>query len=249
MFERLEDIRRKYDEVKARLADPAFVQDHRAVRDAQKALTEFEPIVEKIEEHQQVESASSRARRELTRVASRRATSSTRWRRPSRATLTVRSSTAIEEELQVLLLPAGPERLAATSSSRSAPAPAATRPRSSPASSSACTSATPRAAAGRSRSIDRDDTGLGGVKAVTAIVEGDGAYSRLKYEGGVHRVQRVPADRGLRTDPHLGRDRRRPARGRGRRRRGRRQGHPRRPLLRVRARAARASTRPTRPCA
>jgi peptide chain release factor 1 len=40
--------------------------------------------------------------------------------------------------------------------------------------------------------VDRDDTGIGGLKAVTALIEGDGAYSRLKYEGGVHRVQRVP---------------------------------------------------------
>ena len=76
-----------------------------------------------------------------------------------------------------------------------------------------------------------------------------GAYSRLKYEGGVHRVQRVPADRGLRPHPHLGGHRGRAARGRGRGRQGRREGHPRRPLLRLRARAARASTRPTRRCA
>src|SRR6185369_15111319 len=41
--------------------------------------------------------------------------------------------------------------------------------------------------------VDRDDTGIGGVKTVTAIIEGDGAFSRLKYEGGAHRVQRVPA--------------------------------------------------------
>jgi len=40
--------------------------------------------------------------------------------------------------------------------------------------------------------IDREETGLRGVKSATAIVEGQGAYSRLKYEGGVHRVQRVP---------------------------------------------------------
>jgi peptide chain release factor 1 len=36
------------------------------------------------------------------------------------------------------------------------------------------------------------DTGLGGVKEVIASINGKGAYSRLKYEGGVHRVQRVP---------------------------------------------------------
>src|SRR5579864_9095661 len=36
-------------------------------------------------------------------------------------------------------------------------------------------------------------TGLGGIKEVVALVNGRGAYSRLKFEGGVHRVQRVPA--------------------------------------------------------
>lgn len=34
---------------------------------------------------------------------------------------------------------------------------------------------------------------MGGMKEVIALIKGDGAYSRLKYEGGVHRVQRVPA--------------------------------------------------------
>jgi peptide chain release factor 1 len=41
--------------------------------------------------------------------------------------------------------------------------------------------------------IDRSESGgRGGIKEVQAIVEGVGAFSRLKYEGGVHRVQRVP---------------------------------------------------------
>jgi peptide chain release factor 1 len=44
--------------------------------------------------------------------------------------------------------------------------------------------------------VDRDDTGIGGLKAITALIEGDGAYSRLKYESGVHRVQRVPETEG-----------------------------------------------------
>ncbi len=38
-----------------------------------------------------------------------------------------------------------------------------------------------------------NDTGIGGIKEVVALIEGKGAYSRLKYESGVHRVQRVPA--------------------------------------------------------
>jgi peptide chain release factor 1 len=41
--------------------------------------------------------------------------------------------------------------------------------------------------------VDRDDTGIGGIKTITALIEGDGAFSKLKYESGVHRVQRVPA--------------------------------------------------------
>ena len=40
---------------------------------------------------------------------------------------------------------------------------------------------------------DSSDTGLGGIKEAVAVIEGNGAFSRLKYESGVHRVQRVPA--------------------------------------------------------
>lgn len=40
--------------------------------------------------------------------------------------------------------------------------------------------------------LDLSESEAGGIKAVEAIVEGKGAYSRLKHEGGVHRVQRVP---------------------------------------------------------
>jgi peptide chain release factor 1 len=44
--------------------------------------------------------------------------------------------------------------------------------------------------------IDSSPTGLGGLKEVIANITGKGAYSRLKYESGVHRVQRVPATEG-----------------------------------------------------
>jgi len=45
----------------------------------------------------------------------------------------------------------------------------------------------------RSEVLSSSPTGLGGFKEVVAGVQGHGAYSRLKYESGVHRVQRVPA--------------------------------------------------------
>ena len=41
--------------------------------------------------------------------------------------------------------------------------------------------------------ISMNATGIGGLKEVVASIEGKGAYSRLKYESGVHRVQRVPS--------------------------------------------------------
>ena len=40
--------------------------------------------------------------------------------------------------------------------------------------------------------IDINDTGIGGIKEAVMMIKGKGAYSRLKYESGVHRVQRVP---------------------------------------------------------
>jgi len=40
--------------------------------------------------------------------------------------------------------------------------------------------------------INANPTGIGGLKEIVAVIEGNGAYSRLKYESGVHRVQRVP---------------------------------------------------------
>jgi peptide chain release factor 1 len=41
--------------------------------------------------------------------------------------------------------------------------------------------------------VEASETGIGGYKEVIALVEGKGAYGQLKYESGVHRVQRVPA--------------------------------------------------------
>ena len=44
----------------------------------------------------------------------------------------------------------------------------------------------------RAEVVNVNETELGGVKELSMIIEGDGAYSRLKFESGVHRVQRVP---------------------------------------------------------
>ena len=80
-----------------------------------------------------------------------------------------------------------------TSSWRFAPAPAATKRRSSPPTCSACTAASRSVSGGRSRSCRPARAAPAASKEVIASIEGRGVYSRLKYESGVHRVQRVPA--------------------------------------------------------
>jgi len=44
--------------------------------------------------------------------------------------------------------------------------------------------------------MSKSETGLGGIKEVIVLLEGQGAYSHLKFEGGVHRVQRIPITEG-----------------------------------------------------
>ena len=76
--------------------------------------------------------------------------------------------------------------------SRSGPVPAATRRRCSPATSTRCSPATPRSGASATEMISQSPAEVGGFKDVTFAIKGDGAYSVFKYEGGTHRVQRVP---------------------------------------------------------
>src|SRR6266542_4310808 len=179
MLKKLEEIRRKYDEVKSRLADPQFVQDHRAVRDAQKTLSEFEPIIAKMEEYRRVQKELHGAR-ELTESLP-----------PAERTALTARLQEVEQELKVLLLPRDPrdsrnvflEIRAGTGGEEAALfASELFRMYSRYAESRGW----------RVEIVDRDDTGIGGLKAITALVEGPGAYSRLKYESGTHRVQRVP---------------------------------------------------------
>ena len=51
--------------------------------------------------------------------------------------------------------------------------------------------------------LSATDTGVGGYKEVSFLIKGKGAYSRLKYESGVHRVQRIPANRIWRKNPYF----------------------------------------------
>ena len=188
MFSKLEEIRRKYEELRVRLADPTFVQDHRAVRDAQKTLAEFEPIIAKNEEHRRLTRELEGARElveslspgeELYQMAA-----------TERAGLTERLG-EIERDLKLLLVPRDPNdsrnvfvEIRAGTGGEEAALFAAQLFR--------MYQRYAEARRWKVEIVDRDDTGIGGIKAITALIEGDGAYSRLKYESGIHRVQRVP---------------------------------------------------------
>jgi peptide chain release factor 1 len=76
--------------------------------------------------------------------------------------------------------------------SKSAPAPAASKPPCSPATCSACMSATPPSRGWKIEVISASEGDAGGYKEIIAKVSGRGVFSRLKFESGVHRVQRVP---------------------------------------------------------
>ena len=80
----------------------------------------------------------------------------------------------------------------ATSSWKSAPAPAATNRRCSPAICSACTRAIAERSGWQVEIVSESPGELGGYKEVILRIIGRGAYSKLKFESGGHRVQRVP---------------------------------------------------------
>ena len=92
-------------------------------------------------------------------------------------------------------------------SSKSAPAPAATKPRSSPATCSKMYTRYAQLQGWKTELLSLSESDLGGVKEAMLEVEGEGAYAKLKFESGVHRVQRVPVTEGPGPHPHVGGDR------------------------------------------
>jgi len=188
MIEKLQEIESQYAAIQRRLEDPAVAQDYAAVRDAQKALAEFEPIVEKYREYRKAADDLEGAREML---ASLPAGDELHALAAAEAEELRGKMGALEDQLRLLLVPRDPNdsrnvilEIRGGTGGEEASLFAADLLRMYQ-----------RYAEGRRwkfEMIDLEETGLRGVKSATAIVEGQGAYSRLKYEGGVHRVQRVP---------------------------------------------------------
>jgi peptide chain release factor 1 len=188
MFERLEQIEAKYEELTQSLASPQVIADSSKYQKAAKAHSELAPVVERYREYKEVKHGIEDSREML---AGESDPEMKAYAREELDKLEARLP-AVEEELKVLLLPREPNddknvilEIRAGTGGDEATLFAAEMFR--------MYSRYAETQGWKVEVLSSSDSGVGGLKEVIAGIQGHGAYSRLKYEGGVHRVQRVPA--------------------------------------------------------
>ena len=186
MIDRLEQMEQRYNDLQSQFALPEVLNDHEKYSKTAKALREIEAPVEKYRELKQVRQGLADARAMLAESdADLRAMA-----QEEIAALEPRAL-ALEEELKVLLLPKDPNdeknvilEIRAGTGGDEASLFAAEIFRMYT-----------RFAEQKRWKVEVmsiSESGIGGYKEVIAIIEGDRVYSQLKWESGVHRVQRVP---------------------------------------------------------
>jgi peptide chain release factor 1 len=183
---RLDQIEVRFEEVTRQLADPAVTADGEQYRKAAKAHSELSEIVSKYREWKHVSSALEQARGMMS-------DSDPEMREMANAEIVGMEPrlAEIEEELKVLLLPKDPNdeknvvleiRAGAGGDEATLFASEIFRMYSRYAESQRW----------RVELTSMSESPVGGLKEVIALVSGERVYSKLKYESGVHRVQRVP---------------------------------------------------------
>ncbi len=187
MFDKLASEEQRYEQLMARLGTTEVQGDAAEYRKHAKALAEVEPLVEKFREYKAVAN-DIRGAEELA------ASGDPDMRELAKEELKALSGRrdALVAELKILLIPKDPndeknvilEIRAGTGGDEAALfAGELFRMYSKFAERNGW----------RIEVMSTSDTGIGGLKEVIATIEGRGVYSKLKYESGVHRVQRVPA--------------------------------------------------------
>ena len=187
MFDKLEDLVTRYEEVMSLLSEPDVANDNNRFKALMKEQSELAPIVKAYQEYKKhkeniedslalLEEESDEEMRELAK---------------EELNDSKKRVEELEEELKILLLPKDPNddknvvveiRSAAGGDESALFAAELYRMYT-------------HYAEGRGWKVELaelEEIGIGGIKFVSFIVNGDGAYSVLKYESGVHRVQRVP---------------------------------------------------------
>jgi peptide chain release factor 1 len=187
MFDRLDQLEARYEELSTQLSDPNIVSDQENYRKVSKAHRDLEPVVEKFREYRKLRTAVSDAKTML-------AEPDHDIKEMAQAELDDLNPKlqAIEEELKILLLPKDPNddkniilELRAGTGGDEASLFVAEVFRMYL-----------RFAEQHKWKVEvlsQTDSDVGGLKDITAIMEGQGVYAQMKYESGVHRVQRVPA--------------------------------------------------------
>jgi peptide chain release factor 1 len=187
VIDRLEQMEHRYEELSAQLSLPEIVNDREKYQKAGKALSDLEVPVQKFRELKQVRQALAEARAMLTEADPELRT----MIEEEIASLAPRER-AIEEEIKVLLLPKDPNddknvilEIRAGTGGDEASLFAAEIFR--------MYTRFAEQHRWKIELLSMSESGVGGFKEVIAIIEGDRVYSQMKWESGVHRVQRVPA--------------------------------------------------------
>jgi peptide chain release factor 1 len=188
-LDKLAEIERKYEELTAQLGDPGVLADQSLYQKSAKAHSELSEVVEKYREWKGI-----RKGLEETKALLEDASTDAEMKALAHEELNdlEKRRANVEEELRILLLPKDPNdeknvvleiRAGTGGDEASLFAQEIFRMYNRYAESQGW----------RVEVLSTSLSGIGGIKEVIALIEGQRVYSKLKYESGVHRVQRVPA--------------------------------------------------------
>lgn len=188
MFDKLCEVENKFEDINTKLCDPAIVSDQEQYTKLMKEMKHLTPVVEKFREYKKAKETLDESRAMLDEGGM----DADFAEMVKEEFETAKADTErLNEELKILLLPRDPNddrnviieiRGGAGGEESALFAGVLYRMYSMYA----------EAKGFKTEIMNASETGLGGFKEISFSVEGDGAYSRFKFESGVHRVQRVP---------------------------------------------------------
>jgi peptide chain release factor 1 len=187
MFERLDQIEARYEELTQALASPEIIGDSTKYQKTAKAHSEITPVVEKYREYKDLKKGIAESKAML---ADEKDPEMRAYAQEEMDKLELRVG-QVEEELKVLLLPKDPNdeknvvlEIRAGTGGDEATLFAAEIFR--------MYTRYAETQRWKVEVLSSSESSVGGLKEVIALIEGNRVYSRMKYESGVHRVQRVP---------------------------------------------------------
>ena len=184
MFQKLDSVEKRYEDLTIKISDPDIISKQDEWKNYMKEHAEIEPIVEKYREYKKVKQAIEDAKEMLEDPEMKELAEIDLLDNKDKLP-------KIEEELKILLIPKDPDddkdvicEIRAGAGGEEAALFAGTLFR--------MYSMYAERKHWKLEIVNENETGIGGYKEISFMISGKGAYSRLKFESGVHRVQRVP---------------------------------------------------------